>query len=49
MAAEAVFDAVYPAAANEAFFPEIKKQGYEPHQIKELWFFAPPFVTVTLQ
>src|SRR3990167_8253843 len=39
LGAEAVFDAIYPAANSEAFFPEIAKK-YPPHQIKELWFFA---------
>lgn len=37
--AEAVFDAIYPDAANEAFYPELLKK-YPPHQIKEVWFFA---------
>lgn len=40
MTAEAVFDAVYPALGSESFFPELLKQGYKPHQIKEVWFFA---------
>ena len=37
--AEAVFDAIYPDAGNEAFFPELNKK-YPPHQIKEVWFYA---------
>ena len=38
--AEAVFDAVYPAAGSNAFFPELLKKGLKPHQIKEVWFFG---------
>ncbi|MDO8529041.1 MAG: PIG-L deacetylase family protein [bacterium] len=37
--AEAVFDAIYPDANNESFFPEIFEK-YPPHQVKEVWFFA---------
>lgn len=40
-AGEAVFDAVYPASGSPLFFPELLRQGYKPHQIKEFWFFAP--------
>ena len=39
--AEAVFDAIYPAAGNASFFPELLKRGLKPHQIQELWFWAP--------
>lgn len=39
--AEAVFDAIYPAAGNASFFPELLKKGLKPHFIDELWFFAP--------
>ncbi|MDO8601197.1 MAG: PIG-L deacetylase family protein [bacterium] len=42
LAGEAVFDAIYPAAGNESFFPELLKQGYRPHQIKEIWFSVSP-------
>lgn len=41
-AAEAVFDAIYPAVGSPAFFPELLKQGLKPHQIEEIWFFASP-------
>ena len=40
MAAEAVFDAMYPAAGSSAFFPEIEKAGLRPHQIQEVGFFG---------
>ncbi len=37
MVAEAVFDAIYPASGNEAFFRDLKQK---PHNVKEVWFFA---------
>ena len=40
MAGEAVFDAVYPAAGSEAFFPELMAEGFMPHQIKGMLFFG---------
>ena len=36
---EIVFDAVYPDAGSDAFFPELTKD-YPPHRIKEAWFYA---------
>ncbi len=36
---EVVFDAVYPDAGSDAFFPELTKE-YPPHKIKEAWFYA---------
>lgn len=36
-AAEAVFDALYPASGSEAFFQDLNRK---PHTIKEVWFFA---------
>lgn len=38
--AEAVFDAVYPATGNPFFFPELIKDGYKPHSVKEMLFFG---------
>ena len=38
--AEAVFDAMYPAASSSAFFPELEKTGVPPHQIRGAWFFS---------
>lgn len=38
--AEAVFDAIYPAAGSKYFFPELAKK-YKPHQIDEAWFWNP--------
>ena len=42
MAAEAAFDALYPALGNSSFFPELVQQGFAPHKAKEIWFFATP-------
>ncbi|MBI2881786.1 MAG: PIG-L family deacetylase [Candidatus Tectomicrobia bacterium] len=36
--AEAVFDAIYPAAGNRFFFPDLLKSGLEPHKVKEVLF-----------
>ncbi|TSC67099.1 MAG: GlcNAc-PI de-N-acetylase family, partial [Parcubacteria group bacterium Gr01-1014_66] len=37
--AEAVFDAIYPAAGSLAFFPELAKKHILPHMPKEAWFY----------
>ncbi|MDP3771793.1 MAG: PIG-L deacetylase family protein [bacterium] len=38
--AEAVFDAIYPATASHAFFPELKQEDLLPHQMQGVWFFG---------
>lgn len=40
VAAEAVFDAVYPAVGSDGFFPELAVEGIFPHQIQEMWFYG---------
>lgn len=40
VAAQAVFDAAFPASGNISFFPELIGQGYNPYQAKEIWFFG---------
>jgi LmbE family N-acetylglucosaminyl deacetylase len=40
--AETVFDAIYPGVGNTSFFPELIQEGFEPHQVEEIWFFATP-------
>lgn len=40
IAGEAVFDAVYPAARNKSYFPELLKEGLEPHIVRAFWFYA---------
>lgn len=34
---QVVLDAVFPAAGNVAYFPELLAQGFEPHTPKEIW------------
>lgn len=36
-AGQAALDAVFPAAGNPAYFPELLAQGYQPHMPKEVW------------
>lgn len=36
-AGQIVIDAVFPAAGNKAFFPELLAEGLEPHMPKEIW------------
>ena len=34
---QVVIDAVFPAAGNPAYFPDLLAQGFEPHMPKEVW------------
>jgi LmbE family N-acetylglucosaminyl deacetylase len=36
-AGQAVLDAVFPAAGNDLFFPELLAEGYQPHMPSEVW------------
>jgi LmbE family N-acetylglucosaminyl deacetylase len=36
-AGQAALDAVYPAAGNKAYFPELIDEGLEPHMPREVW------------
>jgi LmbE family N-acetylglucosaminyl deacetylase len=36
-AGQVVVDAVFPAAGNVKYFPELLEEGYKPHSIKEIW------------
>ncbi len=36
-AGQAALDAVFPAAGNPAYFPELLAEGYVPHTPKEVW------------
>jgi len=36
-AGQVVLDAVFPAAGNDAYFPELLKEGFQPHMPKEVW------------
>ncbi len=37
-AGQIIVDAVFPAAGNRFFFPELIKLGYQPHEVEEVWF-----------
>ena len=48
-AGQVVLDAVFPAAGNAHFFPElVKDEGLEPHTPREVWVSLPSAPTVTL-
>lgn len=36
-AGQVVLDAVFPAAGNKEYFPELLKEGHQPHMPKEVW------------
>lgn len=36
-AGQVVIDAVFPAAGNRFFFPELLEEGYQPHEVEEVW------------
>ena len=36
-AGQVVLDAVFPAAGNELFFPDLLDEGWQPHTPKEIW------------
>ncbi|HXF84584.1 MAG TPA: PIG-L deacetylase family protein [Anaerolineales bacterium] len=36
-AGQAVLDAVFPAAGNKGYFPELLAEGFEPHMPQEIW------------
>ena len=36
-AGQVVLDAVFPAAGNELFFPELLAEGWQPHSPSEVW------------
>jgi len=38
-AAEAAIYAVFPSAGTRPIFPELLAEGYEPHEVSELWMF----------
>lgn len=36
-AGQVVLDAVFPAAGNHFFFPDLIGEGYQPHDVEEVW------------
>ncbi|MBV6397500.1 MAG: N-acetyl-alpha-D-glucosaminyl L-malate deacetylase 1 [Anaerolineales bacterium] len=47
-AGQVVLDAVFPAAGNKAYFPELIAEGLEPHTPKEVWCSVTNQPNVTL-
>lgn len=47
-AGQVVLDAVFPAAGNAAYFPELLSEGWLPHMPKEVWCALTNTPTVTL-
>ena len=47
-AGQAVLDAVFPSAGNDLFFPELLKEGLQPHAPKEVWVSLTNQPNVTL-
>jgi LmbE family N-acetylglucosaminyl deacetylase len=48
-AGQVVLDAVFPAAGNNHFFPELlKEEGLQPHTPREVWVSLPSNPTVSL-
>lgn len=37
---QVVLDAAFPFARDHGAYPDLIEKGYEPHKIKELWFFG---------
>jgi len=40
-AGAATIDAIFPAAGNRMYFPELIRDGFEPHAPKEVWMSGP--------
>ena len=47
-AGQVVIDAVFPAAGNETYFPELLQEGLQPHMPKEVWCSLTTQPNVTL-
>jgi LmbE family N-acetylglucosaminyl deacetylase len=47
-AGQVVIDAVFPAAGNHLYFPELLAEGLEPVTPREVWLSIPQTATVTL-
>jgi len=47
-AGQVVLDAVFPAAGNRLFFPELLDEGLEPHTPREVWVSIPQESNVSL-
>jgi LmbE family N-acetylglucosaminyl deacetylase len=47
-AGQVVIDAVFPAAGNRFFFPELLSEGYQPHEVEEVWMSLTTLPDVSL-
>jgi LmbE family N-acetylglucosaminyl deacetylase len=47
-AGQVVLDAAFPAVGNGHFFPELLKEGLEPHKLREIWISMPASPNVTV-
>jgi LmbE family N-acetylglucosaminyl deacetylase len=47
-AGQVVLDAVFPAAGNAAYFPELLTEGYQPHMPHEVWCSSSNTPTVAI-
>ena len=47
-AGQVVIDAVFPASGNRFFFPDLLKEGLEPHEVEEVWMSLTNEPDVTL-
>jgi len=47
-AGQVVMDAVFPAAGNPYFFPELLQEGLDPHEVDEVWMSLTHQPNVTL-
>ncbi len=46
VAGEVAIDAVYPAARNRMYHPELLKEGLEPHTVKDIYIVEPEHPTL---
>jgi len=47
-AGQIVIDAIFPAAHNAFYFPDLNSQGYRPHKVKEVWLSLPNKANTTI-
>jgi len=47
-AGQVVLDAVFPAAGNLVYFPELLEEGFQPHMPREIWCSLPMQPNTTL-
>ena len=47
-AGQVVVDAVFPAAGNRLFFPDLLEEGLKPHEVEEVWMSLTNAPDVTL-